>query len=537
MEREIRKSGIKILGDVRWGSHFCQFYQSREDLIEVLIPYFKAGLENNEFCMWITSKPLKVEEAKASLKKAINNLDSYIKKGQIEIVDASQWYTKSGKFVADKVLQGWVKKEEHALKRGFDGLRCTGDTLWVGKKDWRDFAEYEVAVNNVIGKHRMIAICSYSLDKCGASEVIDVVNSHQFALIRREGKWELIESSERKRAEEALRESEKRFRAIFDNVIDGILLADTENKKFYSGNKTICQMLGYSLEEIKNLGVVEIHPKEDLPYVIEQFEKQVKSEYTLAKDIPVKRKDGNVFYADINSSPITLGGKTYLMGVFRDSTERKRAEEQIRTSLKEKEVLLEEVHHRVKNNMQIISSLLNLQSRHIKDKRAFEIFKSSHNRIRSMAIIHERLYQSKEFARVNFAEYVRSLTGHLLSSHGINPEAIKLNINIKDFFLDINTAIPCSLIINELVSNSFKHAFPRGKKGEIKIAMHPLNKDEIDLIVSDNGVGIPEEVDFRNTESLGLHLVNILAEDQLQGDVKLDRTRGTSFHIRFRMKK
>jgi two-component sensor histidine kinase len=237
-------------------------------------------------------------------------------------------------------------------------------------------------------------------------------------------------------------------------------------------------------------------------------------------DTPLKKPDGSISKLEI----------------FRDITERKKAEEEIRASLKEKEVLLQEVHHRVKNNMQLISSLFSLQSRHIKDKQAFEIFKSSQNRVRSMAIIHERLYQSKDFARVDFAEYVQSLTGHLLSSYRIKPDVIKLYINFKDAFLDLNTAIPCGLIINELLSNSLKHAFPDDKKGEIKIAMHPTNKKEVELIISDNGVGLPKGMDFIGTKTLGLHLVTILAKDQLHGDIKLDRTKGTSFHIKFRRK-
>jgi two-component sensor histidine kinase len=225
-----------------------------------------------------------------------------------------------------------------------------------------------------------------------------------------------------------------------------------------------------------------------------------------------------------------------MLELEREVAERKRAEDQIKASLREKEVLLQEVHHRVKNNMQIISSLFNLQSRHIKDKRTLEIFKSSQNRVRSMALIHERFYQSKDMARVDFAEYAQSLTSHLFSAHGINPGAVKLNLKIKDVFLDLNTAIPCGLIINELVSNCLKHAFPGENNGEIKIAMHPLDKDGMEVIVSDNGVGLPKNVDIRKTDSLGLHLVNLLAEDQLHGDIKLDRARGTSFHIRFKVK-
>jgi len=193
----MRKLGIDILGNTPWGSHFCQFYQTKEDLIDILVPYFKAGLENNE--MWITSEPLIVEEARTRLEKEINNLDAYIKKGQIEILDYSQWYTKSGRFEAKKVLQSWVEKEQKALKKGFDGLRLTGNTFWLEKKDWRGFAQYEEEINNVIGKYKMLALCSYSLDKCGASEVLVVIRNHQFALIKREGKWELIESSESKR--------------------------------------------------------------------------------------------------------------------------------------------------------------------------------------------------------------------------------------------------------------------------------------------------------------------------------------------------
>ena len=209
-----------------------------------------------------------------------------------------------------------------------------------------------------------------------------------------------------------------------------------------------------------------------------------------------------------------------------------KAAERVKASLKEKEVLLQEIHHRVKNNMQIISSLIRLQSRHIHDEQALKMFRSTQNRVQSMAIIHERLYKSKDFAKVDFSEYIQVLTGNLFSAYGIDPRSVKLHLNIKDVSLDINTAIPCGLIVNELVSNSLKHAFPDGKKGEIKITMHPLNKKEVELIVSDNGIGLPEKVDFRNTESLGLHLVAILAEDQLRGNIKLNRKKGTSFHLR-----
>lgn len=194
----LRNTGIKIIGRMPWGSHLCQFYHTKRDLLEILLPYFKAGLKNNEFCMWITSEPLSAKEAKEALKKETKNLDRLIKKGQIEILDYNQWYTKGGRFNADRVLAGWIKKERYALRKGFSGLRLMGNTLWLERKDWKNFTEYEAEVNSTIGGHKMLAICTYSLDKCGALEIIDVIANHQFALMKRGGKWEIIENAERK---------------------------------------------------------------------------------------------------------------------------------------------------------------------------------------------------------------------------------------------------------------------------------------------------------------------------------------------------
>ena len=204
MGQKIRKTGFDLIGDVPWGTHFCQFYQTQEDLIDILVPYFKAGLENNEFCLWVTSEPLSEKEVQKAMRKAVPNFDRYLTRGQIEIVPHSQWYLKDGAFNLQRVLKAWIDKLNQALAKGFDGMRVTGNTAWLEKRDWRNFAHYEEEVNRVIGRYRMIVICTYSLDRCGAFELIDVVNSHQFALIRREGEWELMESSERKQMEEVL---------------------------------------------------------------------------------------------------------------------------------------------------------------------------------------------------------------------------------------------------------------------------------------------------------------------------------------------
>ncbi len=212
--------------------------------------------------------------------------------------------------------------------------------------------------------------------------------------------------------------------------------------------------------------------------------------------------------------------------------ERKKAENKIKASLQEKEVLLKEIHHRVKNNMQVISSILNLQSRYIKDREALEIFRESQRRIKAMALVHEKLYGAEDLAGIDFAEYTRSMTSNLFVLYKIS-EAVRLNIDIKDILLDINTAIPCALIISELVSNSLKYAFPEGIEGEIGIGLYTDKNGKFKLIVKDNGIGISKEIDFRKTETLGMQLVIMLVEE-LAGTIELDKSEGTAFTIQFK---
>jgi len=215
-------------------------------------------------------------------------------------------------------------------------------------------------------------------------------------------------------------------------------------------------------------------------------------------------------------------------------TERKRAETQVRASLKEKEVLLQEIHHRVKNNLQIISSLLYLHSAYINDQQTLQIFQDSQNRVRSMALIHEKLYRSSNLAQIDFAEYVRDLTDYLFRAQKANLQGIDLNIQTDTIFLDIDAAVPCGLILNELVSNSLKHAFPIGRQGEICVNLTVENDRQVILKVSDDGIGFPAELDFRATESLGLQLVNTLV-NQLNGKIELDSSYGTDFKIMFNL--
>ncbi len=218
------------------------------------------------------------------------------------------------------------------------------------------------------------------------------------------------------------------------------------------------------------------------------------------------------------------------------NSELREAEDQITRSLREKETLLKEIHHRVKNNLQIIYSMLNLQMPYIKDEQAIEMFKESKDRVYSMALIHEKLYRSESLAKIDLFEYIRSLIENLFLSYGVSERVVKTQIQVENIALEIDTLIPCALIINELVSNSLKHAFPNVRQadetGEIQIDLRRAAGSRLVLTISDNGVGLPEGLDIQNCESLGMQLVNVLVK-QLNGIMHLDSKGKTEFVITF----
>lgn len=224
--------------------------------------------------------------------------------------------------------------------------------------------------------------------------------------------------------------------------------------------------------------------------------------------------------------------KAQLQTLAQDISKRKRIEEQLSASLQQKEVLLKEIHHRVKNNLQIISSLLYLQSRKITDQAILDMFQDAQNRVKSMALIHEKLYQSEDLACINFAEYVRNLAHYLFRSYRVTRQAISLKISAEEVPLSVEIAIPCGLIINELLSNALKYAFPNGQPGEISLNLQTIEPNYLRLVISDNGIGFPPNINFKKTRSLGLQLVNNLVR-QLEGTIELHNHGGTTFKITF----
>lgn len=967
MKNEIRNSGIDIIGDVSWGTHFCQFYQTKENLTDILIPYLKAGLENNELCIWIISQPLEVEEAKTVLKKAVPDLDIYLEKGQIEITPCFDWYMEKGIFDSQKALNSLAEKIDQSLASGYDGLRFVEDICWLEKESWNEFANYEKRLDSIKGKHPVIALCTYSLDTYSATDIIDIVANHQFALSKKEGKWEKMENTgkknitECKQVEQALLESEARYQSLYENSLDGILLTRPDGT-ILSANPQACYLFGMTEDEIiqagreglvvknekfeaafeekeltgrmnaeltcrrkdgstfvcnvtsnlftdtdgiiktsmiirditgskhaeeafrkseeryrmlftnmtEGFGLVEVIYNDDgkpsdyryleinpafgeylgvekekmldrtmlevfpdiSPVALEKYHemavsgqpvhfeifsqvadkyldiyvfspekgklalilrditerKQMEKElqesevkyrnivetasegiwisdpearttyvnkrlaemigyaqdemigrfawdFTDEKEKPVVkknierrregidesyefkfiRKDSSPLWTIVSSKSLfdsdgkfigsmsmltditrrkeaeaklketlenleekvrertmqlekayksleeskrslaeaqrmahlgnwewdvvtdkvywsdeiyrilgfnpqefevtfnsilnhvypddrdylknavegALNGKPYsidfrmisadgeertvhsqgevtfdeknnpvrMRGIAQDITERKKAEEAL---AKMEKIRIKEIHHRIKNNLQVISSLLDLQAETFsklevcKTPEVVEAFMESQSRVISMALIHEELYRGSKIDTLDFAAYLRKLTAELFSSYNPGNKYLSFKLDLEQVYLGIDTAIPLGIVVNELVSNAFKHAFPPEREGEIQINLRRAEtsafkndsstfKNDISsqtkecigkedfhytLEVSDNGKGISREIDIENSNSLGLQLVNILVE-QIDGCIELKRDKGTKFTIWF----
>lgn len=343
----------------------------------------------------------------------------------------------------------------------------------------------------------------------------------------------ITDISDRKKSEEKLKESEDKYKTVIDTAGEAILLYDNKGDVIEANQKAL-KLFGFKREELVGKNLITLLPKLNINIkkALSSFKDIIigedisQTEWTF-NNVNSEEKTVVAHYTRLKKDEKTVG----ITLLLEDITERKKAENKIIESLQEKEVLLREIHHRVKNNMQIISSLLNLQIQFEDFDETVGVLKESQGRVKSMAMVHEKLYQSDSFSKINFKEYLTNLVSDIFYSYGIKREYIDFKLDIADLNISIDTSIPLGLIINELVTNSVKYAFPNNKKGSIRI-IFKLEDHCYVLIIADDGVGITEDIELGKTETLGLQLVMSLV-NQLGGTLKLDRHKGTMYTIKF----
>ncbi|MFZ2071390.1 MAG: response regulator [Halobacteriota archaeon] len=362
----------------------------------------------------------------------------------------------------------------------------------------------------------------------------------ELALYRKDSERRL-----RKQAEEVLRESEERFRILFEAMAEGVILI-APGGQIVQVNPAAERILGFKRSEIEGCNYVGLEweiihlngtpmPPEEMPGIRAMNEKRPVKDAVMG----VKRSNDLISWLNASATPLINEGPR-LMGVictFEDITRSKRVEEETKASLREKDMLLKEIHHRIKNNLQIVSSLLDMHSLRTYDPQTVDLLNEVRSKIHAMALVHSQLYQSDRLTQVNMGSYIHELVAHLSHVYENRNKSVTSDIEHSGVYLSITQAISCALVLHELVSNVFKHAFEGRQRGLIKISMRESANDKVSIRVEDDGVGMPEEIDVYKTDTMGLKLVRNLVLEQLRGNIQINRNKGTKIFIDFKLLK
>lgn len=347
----------------------------------------------------------------------------------------------------------------------------------------------------------------------------------------------LTDRTNLRRAEEQLKNSEERHRAIYNQAYIGIARL-SKIGRFLMINERLSNMLGYTHDELRGMTFYELLKEEEREKNLTEWDELLSGKIeNFSKEQRYLHRSGKEIYTNVTVSLVrdTKGNPSYFVSVFDDITERKKYEEELLQTLNENQILLREVHHRVKNNMQVISSLLNLQSGYLKDEAQTVVFKETQARIKAMSLVHDCIYQSKSFNQVNIRNYLSQITANVRYAFHRSDIQLVVNSLIHDSILDIDTSIPLGILLNELLSNAIKHGYESGSSGIVDVIFEEGENKDFVLIVKDDGKGMKEVENIENCDSLGLQLISILSS-QLNGQIimRSKQNEGTEFEIRFK---
>ncbi len=340
------------------------------------------------------------------------------------------------------------------------------------------------------------------------------------------------DNTARKAAEAASRESEDRYRTLFEQSPDGVVILDPATARPLEFNEQVCRQLGYDREEFARLSLADIEVIESLEDSLRHIKKIIETGHD-EFETRQRTKQGEIRDVLVIAKVIRSGEASIFHCIWRDITERKRVDDRLKRSLAEKETLLRELYHRTKNNMNVIGSMLELQAAYSGVPAVEAMARDTERRIRAMSLVHQMLYQSKDLSHVSLRQYINELLALLLHGYSNKTRDIRLETDIEDIEAVIDTAIPCGLILNELVSNCFKHAFPEGRPGSVRIRLSRVDPLTLELVFSDDGVGVTPDFEYRKQNSLGFQTIIGLAEHQLQGHAAFEGGNGVTWQIRF----
>lgn len=552
-----------LVEELQPGHHICCLYKTEQEHRDLVTQFMLDGLDQNQKVAYIMDVR-DAEIVKGYLLEAGVDPAPYVDSGQLVFLTHDETYTKGGVFDPDRMIETLGLETQQALDTGFSALRVTGEMTWALRNlsGTDRLIEYEAKLNDFFPNASALAICQYDQRRFPPETLIRVLDTHPIAVAGNqlfdnfyymppdqylstdrplsELDLRIRNLQHHQRAEHDLRESESRHRQVLEKMGVGLVVHAPDTSILFSNERAL-ELLGLTEEQVNG----KLATEGEWSFVREDGSKMPIEDYpvhqVLSKGSPLRDfvagidRPGDLgrVWVSVVAFPV-LGDDEKVRSVVTtcvDITEKRAAEERLRQSLSEKDNLLREIHHRVKNTLQVASSLLSLQAREADSEEVVNDLNEAARRIRGMALVHEKLYQSADLANVEFSEFLKEMVNQLFDSCGLHTGRIELKTEMQPVSLAVDEAVVCGQIASELLSNAIKHAFPEGSPGSIRVSIRPSGQRGVELQVSDDGIGLPQETAAEDPKSLGMWLVKAFTE-QLGGQVQYDTSSGAGTDVR-----